>query len=124
MLRNELYDALRELSVIDVHSHISRDQPGATGLGQVVFYHMVQYPLRAADVDEKLLWPGEKGFHSATGPFEALFEAWPKIANTGFAWGLETILKDLYGFEEPLSTDSLRAFGGGANSSPRKVLPR
>ncbi|MFP4054386.1 MAG: hypothetical protein ACLFV7_11060 [Phycisphaerae bacterium] len=107
MLRDELYDALCELPAVDVHSHISRDQPGATGLGQVVFYHMVQYPLRAADVDETLLWPGGKGFHSATGPFEALFEAWPKIANTGFAWGLRTILKDLYGFDEALSADSL-----------------
>jgi hypothetical protein len=34
------------------------------------------------------------------------FRGWPAIENTGFAWVLKSILRDLYGFEEPLSRES------------------
>jgi glucuronate isomerase len=108
MHAEELHNVLRALPVIDVHSHISRDEPGAQSLEQVVFYHMVQYPLRAAGVSEEALWAGRQ-FHSNTGPWEEFFGAWDRIANTGFAWGLETILRDLYGFDEPLTADALPA---------------
>ncbi|MFP4139516.1 MAG: hypothetical protein ACOCZU_04855 [Planctomycetota bacterium] len=108
MRSDELFNVLQALPVIDVHSHISRDQPGGKNLDQVVFYHMVQYPLRSAGVSEETLWPGGK-FHSNTGPWEQFFHAWDRIANTGFAWGLETILRDLYEFDEPLTADSLPA---------------
>jgi glucuronate isomerase len=108
MHADELFNVLQALPVIDVHSHISRDQPGAKSLEQVAFYHMVQYPLRAAGVSEEALWPGRK-FHSNVGPWDEFFDAWDRIANTGFAWGLETIFRDLYGFDQPLTAETIPA---------------
>lgn len=107
MLRDELYDAIVDLPVIDVHSHISRDQMAAGSLGQVVFYHMIQYPLRAAGIAEDKLWPGS-GFHSGAGPWEQFPAHWASIEHTGFGWALRTILRDLYDFDGPFTPAGLQ----------------
>jgi len=106
MLRDELHEAIREIPAVDVHSHLSRNHLAAEELGQVLFYHMVEYVLRAAGVEEDLLWPGE-GFHGRGRPYEELCRHWETVSATGFGWMLRVILRDLYDFDEPLTARSL-----------------
>ena len=107
MLRDELYERIREIPIIDVHSHLPRDQMSARDLSDVMFYHMIRYPLRALGVAEETLWPAEG---NAFDPARAYAEAephWQAIGDTSFGWALNTILRELYDFDEPITAESL-----------------
>jgi len=106
MLRDELYDAILELPVIDVHSHVHRDHMAAQDLEQVMFYHMLAYCLRSAGLAEGRLW-GKKGAKSRGLPLDEWFGCWPSVKHTGFGWVLRRILEDLYEVEGPLTADRL-----------------
>jgi len=106
MLQNDLYEALCEVPVIDVHSHINRDQIGAENLQKVLMYHMLLYPLRSAGIDDRTLWPN--GLTKAIDlSMDDWFRAWPAVQHTGFGWMLRTILRDLYEFDKPLTKETL-----------------
>ena len=107
-LVQELFEALCEMPVYDVHSHLNRDQMPATGLDQVMFYHMQMYPLRAAGVDEDRMWPERRNIAAGL-PYDQFFRGWPKTKHTGFGWMLRTIFRDLYGFEQEISAETLPA---------------
>jgi glucuronate isomerase len=108
MLRDDLYEAIKELPSIDIHSQIRRNNLTAESLKEVVFYHMLQYPFRSAGVDGRKFWvDGENSFHGSGRPVEELDSRWPVITNTGFAWILRLILKELYGFEGELGKEEI-----------------
>ena len=106
MLHEELYRAITACPLIDVHSHLPRNQLAAENLESVVLYHMLRYPLRAAGVLETDLWPG-RDIHAASGNPANAIASHPKIASTSFAWALRTILRDLYDFDEQLSGENV-----------------
>jgi hypothetical protein len=106
MLRDELFKAISELPVIDVHSHLHRDHLAAHDLGALLFYHMIMYPLRSSGLAEEKLWPDAQ-MHGRGRPYEDFFVYWPSAETTGFGWILRTILRDLYEFDEPLTPQSL-----------------
>lgn len=107
MLRDELLKALSQLPAIDVHSHLPRNQLAAKSPDDLMFYHMLLYPMRAAGVSESKLWPPGESFHSKARPVADWLERWPKVRNTGFGWVLRTILKDLYDWHEEITAQSL-----------------
>jgi glucuronate isomerase len=129
MLRDDLYAELRKLPVIDVHTHVDRDHMAATGLEQVMFYHMLMYPLRGAGVTEERMWPEEEAARRGL-PFEEWIEHWPAVAHTGFGWILKTILRELYDFDEPVTAGSFprlqAAFAEKTSQAdwPRQVLDK
>jgi glucuronate isomerase len=105
MLSEELYAELCKLPVIDVHSHLDPRRLPAPVAEKVLGYHMVLYPLRAAGADETKLW-------SRDGPHERFvaeefLKAWPAASKTGFGWALRTILRELFGFEGPVTEGNL-----------------
>lgn len=107
MLRDDIRAELEQIPVIDVHSHLGRDQLVARNLSEIVLYHMVRYPLRAAGVSEGKLWPG-RDFHALADEMdEQVFEKMSAMQNTSFAWALRQILRDLYDFDEPITAQSL-----------------
>jgi glucuronate isomerase len=106
MLRDELYNEIVKMPIIDVHSHINRDQIGAKSLDQIMFYHMIMYPLRSAGGRENRMWPEQESIDRGL-PYDDWFKFWPMIEHTGFAWMLKTILRDLYGFDGPFAPDQL-----------------
>ncbi|NBB94281.1 MAG: hypothetical protein GVY16_00890 [Planctomycetes bacterium] len=106
MIREDLFATIREIPSIDIHSHLSRDQLVAEDLSKVLFYHMMCYPLRSAGAEEEVIWPPGGG-PGEFKPYATFCDAWPGMANTGFAWGLRTILRELYGFDEPFTVDSI-----------------
>jgi len=108
-LREELFEALGEVPVIDVHTHLVDGKLGARGLHDIVLYHMAVSDLYAAGcpsghrLTEYPGWPTEEEARSRME--EALpYLSWTR--NTSISWGIRMILKDLYGWEEPLTSDN------------------
>ncbi len=104
-LRDELLEALRGMPLLDVHSHMPElDGAPDTGIGSMLFYHMLQYPLRAAGMTEGMVSLDWRDAHAI--PKETLFQIWERhgasVLRTSFGWTLRMIAKDLYGFEKSL----------------------
>jgi hypothetical protein len=106
MLFDELHEAIRELPVIDVHSHVNLDHIAARGLTEVLCYHMVMHPMRSAAYDGSSL-PGAHQAEDREALLAQWFERWPMVESTGFGWILKQILSGLYEFEGPLTADRL-----------------
>ena len=109
MLRDELYDAIREIPVIDVHSHLRPDRLVSRGPKSVLLYHMLLYILRSAGADETTFFRGRRGPEQSDGPFpaEQFLAGWPAVSRTGFGWALRTMLRELFDFDEPITAASL-----------------
>jgi glucuronate isomerase len=102
-----LYAEICRIPVIDVHSHVNRDHVAARYLSDLLFYHMLQYPLRTAGLSQEKLWPaGKKPWPITTTP-EDFAAVWPAVESTGFGWMLKTILGELYEFAEPITVASV-----------------
>jgi hypothetical protein len=102
----EMLSEIEKIPVIDVHSHLCRDQLAVSHPAQVLLYHMLVYELCAAGASEDVSapWRGPE-----EDPEEALQKCLPyfsRLSNTGFGWCLGTILRDLYEFDEPVSLES------------------
>ncbi|MBS3733972.1 MAG: hypothetical protein KGY99_03500 [Phycisphaerae bacterium] len=105
-LQDALHQALWDTPVLDPHTHVNRDRMTAAGLHQIVFYHMQMYMMRGAGVDELAMWPEQECIDRGL-PFEQWARVWRLVRRSGFAWILQTILRDLYGFDEPPTAESL-----------------
>jgi len=95
----ELLEALSGLPLFDIHTHLVGDRPGASGLHDILLYHMVISDLYAAGCPS-----GQRltQFPHAPTDDEAhhrIAEALPyleHIRNTSSWWGVRLILRDLY----------------------------
>ncbi len=127
MLRDDLYEAIRDLPVIDVHSHINRDHISARDLTEIMGYHMVMHPMKSAAYDGSTM-PHARHAEDREAFFAQWFERWPMVESTGFGWVLKQVLADLYEVEGPLTADRFgeieKAFEAKASQAdwPRQVL--
>ncbi len=105
-LAAELYAALREIPLLDAHTHLTCGRLGARGLHDILLYHMVVADLYTAGcpnggrLTEFPGWPDRAEAHAR------LREAVPylrHVENTSCYWGVRTILKDLYEWDEPIT---------------------
>ena len=110
-LVRDLEEALAEVPVLDIHTHLVGGRLGARGLHDILLYHMVISDLYAAGcpngarLTQYPEWPDEREAH------DRLQEAIPflrHIANTSCYWGVRTILSDLYDWTEPITADNWR----------------
>jgi glucuronate isomerase len=123
-LANELLDqVIQSLPVIDIHTHITPDQPSARDLGEILFYHYIVTELVTSGVSPELLQQA-----STTGEKIQLFlSAVKPISNTITFWCLRRVL-ELYGVGEDLGAEALWAVEEGIRKSssdpdwPRRVL--
>src|SRR5881296_1263932 len=108
----EMEQALAEIPMFDIHTHLVGGKLGARGLHDVVLYHMVVSDLYAAGcpsgarLSQFPQWPTKEEAHAR------IQEAVPFLAhiqNTSSAWGVRIILSDLYGWHKPITADNWRA---------------
>lgn len=110
-LARELEQALAEVPIIDVHTHLVGGKLGARGLHDVLLYHMVISDLYAAGcpegsrLSEFPLWPSTD---EARGRIEGALPYLKHIANTSSSWGVRIILGDLYDWREPITSGNWR----------------
>jgi glucuronate isomerase len=110
-LARELEDALAEIPVLDVHTHLVGGRLGARGLHDVLLYHMVVSDLYAAGcpsgarLTQYPAWPTKEEAHAR---IQEAISFLPFIRNTSSFWGVRLILTDLYGWREPITADNWR----------------
>lgn len=111
----QVEEALREVPVLDIHTHLVGGRLGARGLHDLLLYHMVISDLYAAGcphgarLAQYPAWPTTEEAHQRIG--EAL-PFLPLIRNTSSSWALRIMLADLYGWHEPITTDNWAGLDG------------
>ncbi len=104
---SNLESALAEVPMLDIHTHLVGGKLGARGLHDVLLYHMVVSDLYAAGcpTGSRLTqfpnWPTAEEAHARIR--EAL-PFLPHIRNTSSWWGVRIILRDLYGWNEEITS--------------------
>ncbi len=101
-----LQEGLEAIPILDVHTHLDAAHLAARGLHDVLLYHMLISDLASAGCPSRARLSSE--------PDEAevetrLVEAIPYlkyIQNTSIYWGLKIILRDLYGWNEPVTPEN------------------
>ncbi|MBU6400583.1 MAG: hypothetical protein KGS61_09710 [Verrucomicrobia bacterium] len=107
----ELEQALAEVPVLDIPTHLVGGKLGARGLHDVLLYHMVVSDLYAAGcpsggrLTQYPDWPTPA---EARARIEESLPFLGAIRNTSSAWGVRLILTDLYGWREPVTTENWR----------------
>jgi len=110
-LTNDIYVALADVPVLDVHTHLVGGRLGARGLHDVLLYHMVVSDLYAAGcpsggrLTEYPGWPDKTEAHAR---IQEALPFLPKIRNTSGMWAVRTILSDLYQWNDPITEDNWR----------------
>ncbi|MBM4092984.1 MAG: hypothetical protein FJ276_26780 [Planctomycetes bacterium] len=108
-LANEVEEALAELPMFDVHTHLVGGHLGARGLHDVLLYHMVVSDLYAAGCPSGARLTQYPGWPTHEEAHQRLTEAipyLPLIRNTSCFWGARLILRDLYDWHEPITLDN------------------
>jgi hypothetical protein len=111
MQAHELEEALAEVPVLDIHTHLVGGRLGARGLHDVLLYHMVVSDLYAAGCPSGSRLTQYPGWPTREEAHARLAEAvpyLPYVRNTSSTWGVRIILADLYGWREPITEDNWR----------------
>ncbi|MDR3688892.1 MAG: hypothetical protein P4L46_05895 [Fimbriimonas sp.] len=108
----KIEEALAEVPVLDVHTHLVGGKLGARGLHDILLYHMVVSDLYCAGcpsgkrLTEYPGWPTKEEAHAR---IEEALPYLDAIRNTSSMWGVRLILANLYDWSEPITRDNWRA---------------
>jgi glucuronate isomerase len=108
-MARELEEALAEVPVLDIHTHLVGGRLGARGLHDILLYHMVVSDLYAAGCPSGSRLTQYPGWPTREEAHARLAEAvpyLPHVRNTSSMWGVRIILNDLYGWREPVTEDN------------------
>ena len=114
-LLRSVEEALAQVPVLDIHTHLVGGKLGARGLHDVLLYHMVVSDLYSAGcpsggrLTQYPAWPSEA---EAAQRIQEALPFLPAIRNTSSFWGVRIILRDLYGWDAPITKDSWRKLDG------------
>lgn len=111
-LEQDFFEALADVPVIDIHTHLVDGHLGAGGLHEILLYHMGISDLYAAGcpsgarLTEYPAWPSPEEARSR------IEEALPYLkytSNTSTSWAIRIILADLYDWHEPVHAGNWQA---------------
>jgi len=108
-LVQKLEEALAEIPIIDMHTHLVGGRLAARGLHDVLLYHMVVTELYSSGCPSGKRLTEFPGWPTAEEGHHRIREALPylrHIQNTSIFWSLRTILTDLYNWKEPITEDN------------------
>jgi glucuronate isomerase len=105
-LVDSLENALAAVPILDVHTHLCGPKLAARGLHDILLYHMIVTDLYSAGcpsgarLSQFPNWASKKEAHQR---LEEALPYLPHIRNTSGWWGVQTILRDLYQWREPVT---------------------
>jgi len=110
-LADSIEEDLSGLPVLDVHTHLCGAKLGARGLHDILLYHMVVSDLYCAGCPSGARltqFPGSADRDEAHGRIEEALPYLRYIQNTSGWWTVRSILRDLYDWNEPITTSNWR----------------
>jgi hypothetical protein len=108
-------EALAQVPVLDIHTHLVGSKLGARGLHDVLLYHMVISDLYGAGCPSGARLTQYPAWPSDAEAAQRIEEAVPFLAsiqNTSSFWGVRLILRGLYDWHEPITKESWRKLDG------------
>jgi hypothetical protein len=129
-LRVNVEEGLASVPLIDVHTHLDTAHLSARGLHDILLYHMLISDLVSAGCPSRGRLSEDPDDAEAAA---RIIEALPyldHVRNTGIAWGLRIILRDLYGWTEPITGDNWRRLDASIRARasdahwPRQILSK
>src|SRR5213593_3008745 len=111
-LVSELEQALADVPMFDIHTHLVGGKLGARGLHDILLYHMVVSDLYAAGCPTGARLTQYPGWPTRAEAHARIKEAIPflqHIQNTSSFWGVRMILRDLYEWTEPITAGNWQA---------------
>ena len=110
-LEQQVLEALNETPIMDAHTHLVGGRLGARGLHDIMLYHMAVSDLYAAGCPSGARLTQYPGWPDMAEAHRRIEEALPyldRVRNTSISWGIRMILKDLYGWTDPVTADNWR----------------
>ncbi len=114
-MSTELETALAEVPILDVHTHLVGGRLAARGLHDILLYHMVVSDLYSAGCPSGARLTQYPGWPSPAEAQARIAEALPylrHVQNTSSLWGVGIILRDLYGWTDPIDERNWRKLDG------------
>ena len=102
-------EALAAVPVLDVHTHLCGPKLAARGLHDILLYHMIVSDLYSAGCPSGARLTQFPNWASKEEAHQRIREAIPFldfIQNTSGWWGVRIILRDLYGWKDPITSDN------------------
>lgn len=103
-----MYDILCNIPTIDMHTHVDADHLTARGLDDILLYHMVNSEFYTAGCVDGSRLDENPSEEERIRRLEQAIPLIPAIQNTSGYWGVRVILRDLYGWEEPVTLENWR----------------
>jgi hypothetical protein len=107
----ELDEALADVPILDIHTHLVGGKLAARGLHDVLLYHMVVSDLYAAGCPTGARLTQFPGWPSRDEADARIKEAIPylkHIQNTSSFWGVRIVLRELYGWTDVIDRGNWR----------------
>jgi glucuronate isomerase len=102
-----------KIPAIDMHSHMNHEEMNPSHPEQLLFYHMLTYPMASSGAEGSRLWPWEAP-QDAQPSWESRLAEWfrylPQAENTSFFGLLREIFSGLYRFDGALSSETYPDF--------------
>lgn len=102
-LKEKLYGSISEIPLYDIHTHMDALHMSARGLHDIFLYHMVISDLYSAGCPDGGRMSEEPDDNEINDRIERAIPYLKYIQNTSCFWGMQIILKDLYGWDEPIT---------------------
>lgn len=103
---SHLEENLAEVPLLDCHTHLDARHLTARGLHDILLYHMVISDLYAAGCPSGARLSDDPSDEEAHARLAQAIPYLRFVHNTSCFWGVRLILRDLYGWTEPLTEDN------------------
>ena len=107
-LANEIFSELQKIPLYDIHTHVDCSHMAARGLDDIILYHMIVSELYAAGCPDGSRVPEDRSEEEAIRRLERAAPYFKYIQNSSLMWVARTMLRDLYGWDEPVTEDNWR----------------
>jgi len=105
-INKDLYEKISEIPLFDVHTHMDASHLTARGLHDVLLYHMVISDLYSAGCPDGARLSADPDDVEIEYRIERAIPYIPYIQNTSCYWGVQLILRELYDWDKPITSDN------------------